>query len=419
MLARATGFYHQGTATGGSTSTIADSSAGGFDAYEDTQVKQKWAHVITDGGGSNAAPEGEARRVSSVSTTTLTVGTLYSAAVASGDVYELLSFHPRLYNDAIADAIKLAYPHLYLPLTDETLVVDNIVANHDFSAFSGSAFTGWSSKGTPTLSQETENGATFGRIVASGATEGIEQDLLTLLNRFESAHQKTLHVHGFLRCDTADSARLRVSLDGSTFTSSAWHSGSNLWERVGPFSVNLESGMTECTLSLEVEDGVTADFDLVAAWVGPITRYAIPTAFVGWPLMISMQANVLNPSGAFWPIGPGNLPIAGHLLRLDGRGHLTVPTATTGYSTDGETELNERQAEYIVASAAHIMFNRLQATDAEHEARYAARAAYWEGRAAQLMRQPGVRMVRKAAYDHKGYVRPVEDADGRYFELVR
>ena len=85
QLAKEVGFFLEGVATGGSTSTIADTSSDGPDSYDDNVLTGKWAYVTTDAGGSGAAPEGEARKVSSVSTTTLTVNTNWSATTASGD----------------------------------------------------------------------------------------------------------------------------------------------------------------------------------------------------------------------------------------------------------------------------------------------------------------------------------------------
>ena len=101
LLARATGFYHSGTATGGSTSTVVDASTTPFDAYDDNILKGKWLTIIQDGGGAQAAPTGQSRKISGVSTTTATVDTNYSAAAANTDTYEITPFNARFYNEAI------------------------------------------------------------------------------------------------------------------------------------------------------------------------------------------------------------------------------------------------------------------------------------------------------------------------------
>ena len=93
LLARAVGFYFSGTATGGSTTTIADTSVDGFDAYDDNLTAGMWAYILA---ADAATPENETRKVTSVSTTTLTVDTAYGGAPASGDTYELLPYHTQI-----------------------------------------------------------------------------------------------------------------------------------------------------------------------------------------------------------------------------------------------------------------------------------------------------------------------------------
>jgi hypothetical protein len=174
LLARATGFYFSGTATGGAAGNIQDTSADKFDSFDDNIIKGKWAHIVTDAGGSAAAPEGEARKISTISTTTASVDTDFSAGVASGDIYEITQFHPSYYNDAIAEAIRQVYPSLYLPLRDETLVVDNLLSNWDFETLdSGSpTFANWAETGSPTVTQEAsrlKHGSGAAKVIAGVA----------------------------------------------------------------------------------------------------------------------------------------------------------------------------------------------------------------------------------------------------------
>jgi hypothetical protein len=413
LLGRATEFYTKGTASGShSTTTLQDSSADSeIDALDTKVVSGKWLRITstTDDG----APVGEVRKISSVSTSTVTVDTAFSAAPADGDTYEILSYHPSVLIDALQQAIRQAYPDLYKPLKDESLIVDNLLSNVDFASFSGGAFTSWSSKGTPSLSQETQNGATFARITASGATEGLEQDIIDLLNYFESAHEKTLHVRGWLRCNTASSARLRVTFDGSTYTNGAWHSGSGLWEFMDDLTANITSGATEATVSLEVEDGVTGDFDLITAWVGPLSSYTLPSDFIIAPTKVLIQADIRKPAGPYIPLAAG-CARPGHILRLEGKAPLSVPTAPTG-----TTEVDERQAELLVAKAASVLHQRLIVTDESRERYHEGRVAYWNARAETLRLMPGVRSPRTGAALPKGGWTVNADSSNRYLELPR
>jgi hypothetical protein len=105
---RETGFSIDILATGGSTTTIVDTSAQ-FTA--DDSLIGGTALVVRDGGGSGAAPEGEFQRISDyvASTTTFTVAAAFSSAVAAGDSILLATPRIRLpqmrvaVNDALAN----------------------------------------------------------------------------------------------------------------------------------------------------------------------------------------------------------------------------------------------------------------------------------------------------------------------------
>lgn len=105
---RELGFSVDILATGGSTTTIIDTNS---QYSSDDALVGGTAIVTRDGGGSGAAPEGEMQRISDyvASTTTFTVATAFSAAVAAGD--SVLLATPRIklpqmkqaVNDGLAD----------------------------------------------------------------------------------------------------------------------------------------------------------------------------------------------------------------------------------------------------------------------------------------------------------------------------
>jgi len=74
-------------ATGGSTTTVVDTTI--LNRYADDAMKEGAMFVVRDAGGANAAPEGQFQRISAYvdSTTTFTVDTALTVAVASGDTY--------------------------------------------------------------------------------------------------------------------------------------------------------------------------------------------------------------------------------------------------------------------------------------------------------------------------------------------
>jgi len=92
------GFGQYGTVTGGSTSTIVDTTRLQSSLYPTDQMKGRYARISYDAGGSGAAPEGQIRVVtaSTPSTGTLTVDPVFSAAPAAGDFYQVFQYvHPQ------------------------------------------------------------------------------------------------------------------------------------------------------------------------------------------------------------------------------------------------------------------------------------------------------------------------------------
>jgi hypothetical protein len=105
---RELGFSIDILATGGTTTTIIDTNS---QYSADDALIGGTAIVVRDGGGSGAAPEGEMQRISDyvALTTTFTVGSAFSQAVASGDAVLLATPRIKLpqmrqaVNDGLAD----------------------------------------------------------------------------------------------------------------------------------------------------------------------------------------------------------------------------------------------------------------------------------------------------------------------------
>ena len=130
-VARAYGHYLRGTATGGSTSTVVDSAAL-------TEANDFWnnhrVYIVEDAGGAGAAPEGEERQVTdhNQGTTTLTVSPAFTAAVATGDVYEILPARRDDIVEAINQAIRSAGDTWLVPVEDTSSVTVG-VGDFDYS----------------------------------------------------------------------------------------------------------------------------------------------------------------------------------------------------------------------------------------------------------------------------------------------
>ena len=361
------GFFFSSTTTG----TVADGGATITDTalsrFNSTQLVEQWVYIVD---GDSA---GEAQRISSVSDDANGVVTLvrsFPAAIASGVAYLILAEEPSRIHLALEQAIRRLNGKNPLWLSDETLVVDNLVQNPLFATFAGGAFTNWTSIGTPTIAQNTDyfwHGSQSANITPGSANEGLEQNLLTAANgwgRIDRAGEKTLHLIAALRATVASSARLRVTFDGTTYTDdAAYHSGDDDWE--GPtlhrIDVAIPANPTEMTVSVE---GATTDAfqgGMVVGWIDRIHRYTVPTSFVyPHPHFVYQQRHEDRPNGEYVKLTEGAWPTPGRILRLEGMGRLSVPTTDAG-----TVELDETQGEILAALATRILNRTMKNVDTE------------------------------------------------------
>ncbi len=400
MLGRATGlFVSDSSDSGGSTTTLVDTS---IYRYDINTLTNKWLYIVS---ATNTTINGSSRRISGIhaSNGTITVIGAMAASTSSGDTYYIVNFDPQIMTDAIQQATRTLYPHLYLPTRDETIVVDNLLANWDFenwdSTGSNSAVaTSWANIGTPSTNDESSrvaHGSYSMSVAATGATEGIEQNIFTSVNINEVA-SKTLHARAWVWASVADVARIRVTYDGSNYDSSDYHTGDSEWE--GPSLIYVDSAidadMTELTVSCEVTSGNTAYFDGVVAWIDNVSEYDLPSTVVRGPHKVYMQDQVQEPNGHYTPLG---FPVSGRILRIEHMGRLTAPTSSAS------VELDESRAELLVAQAAVHMFQTLANTDSGNRTDHLTNASVWQERTANLLTQAGMRMTPMSAHERNGW----------------
>lgn len=411
MVSRNAGFFYSSSATSDGNAggtTVVDTTIARFDT---NLLTNKWLYLTS------GAASGEAQRIASVSSSTITLAVAVSVKVLSGVTYEIMSYDPLEVHQSLLTAIRQLYPTLYLPIFDETIVVDNLVANFDFET---GTFTSWSSVGSPTLTANTSyfvHGSQSANI-AGAAGVGMSQNLITAARGFQGineASKKTLHVRGWLRATDASNIRLRLTFNGSTYTNGSYHQGRDDWE--GPnrhrLDVTIPADATEMTMSIEKSTGVAAQADMVVAWIDPITRYTQPTSIVDVVDRILQQDNELAPNGEYTLLNQGNTPIPGRLLRLEGKGYLSEP------STDaGTVEISQPRAELLTAYATHLLFDRLQHTDAGNAVSHEKKGADWLKRAEAMAARPGVRMHRNGVSERIGW-HSLDSSGTRYIYLVR
>ncbi len=343
---------------GATTTTIVDADLANL--TEDDDGIQGWIRIAdSDSGADQDIRRIKASSGYTASSTTITINRAFTAdpdaaiTGSNGVDYELHLIDPTYKFNAIDRAIESLFPDLYVYIRDETLTVDDLLSNGDFETFD-SGFTGWTDIGSPTVTAETTriiHGTQAAKIVASGAVEGIEQDLFSSVNISEIVG-RTLRFAGWTWASVADAARLRVTFDGSTYSNGAYHSAESEWEGPGVGFVDalVPDDATEMTVSCEVADGETAYFGRVHAYVGAaVTRYTLPTS-IRTLLGVSVQAEMNRPKGNYFPLSENVAPSSGRILRLTGTGTLTLPTADTS-----TVEIDGEQVSLLVARAAEIL----------------------------------------------------------------
>ncbi len=126
------GYITLTTTSSGSTTTVVCTAFANLGAEEDGDI-QGWIRCTS---GSN---DGEVRRIKggasgyTNSSVTATTNFAFTNTVASGVTFELwTTVDPAELITALNAASRLLYPHLHLPLRDESLTVDNIALNGSF-----------------------------------------------------------------------------------------------------------------------------------------------------------------------------------------------------------------------------------------------------------------------------------------------
>ena len=95
MLGRAGFFVSSAATSGGSTTTLVDT---GIVRYDANILKNKWLYMVS---ATNTAINGTSRRISSLSTSTITVDSAYAAGTSNNDTYYILSVDPDVMLDSL------------------------------------------------------------------------------------------------------------------------------------------------------------------------------------------------------------------------------------------------------------------------------------------------------------------------------
>ena len=408
---QAVGFFVSFTTTGagegGGTTTVSTA----ITKYDDAKKRDKWL-LLTSGDNDT-----ESHRVTASSGSTLST-LAFTNQVATSVTAELMEWDPDFVDYAIAEGLRSVYPQLYLPIRDHSIFVDDHLANSGFETFAAGVFANWTASGSPTITQETSlmfEGSSAAQIASGGSVGQLYQQ--PNLNP-QAIVGKTVRFVRWVSAIAADTARIRIDWNGTDFVNSSFHSGdmaasNNVrdWVKLvasGPVPANAQYIRGICEV---VANGV-GQFDGPGGLLIPtlpITRYTIPTTIVGLA-RVEQQVRESEPDGNFVALGNGHAPVSGRILRLIGKGQLTVP------ATDSDTtEMDDNQLEALVARCAARLFRAEARRDSGNRDMHLEDERTWEERYQELIRRPGYRTPRMASYP----IAQEQDSSGRYFSLPR
>ena len=334
---------------------------------------------------------------------------------ASADTFELHRYDPDLKHTAINRALAELFPILYKPIRDETLVVDNILANNDFETAGGTTFSDWTEVNSPTVSIETSrvfHGTNSAKVVASGDVGQLTQTLDVNIDEL-AGKTATFKV----RVWTNGSSQARLKIDWGTSTETGdYHTGDSSW-RLLTAEAAVPTDATQVQVICEVAASQTAYFDTGWFAVEQIHRLTVPSDIVRGPMHILQQYNEDMVDGAYYPLPSGVAPTRGRILRLEGMGILSRPS-----SESGTTEIGEPQLNLVTAYAAMVLFQTLLMRSAtEQRSNLTENIRYWQMEVQRLSSQPGIRMRPLGASRGRNSWHIEDDADGRYllFDVTR
>lgn len=357
------------------------------------------------------AEVGEIRRVSdyTASSGTLTFQSAFSGAPQSGETYELHRFDPADKHIAIGQALEEVYPDIYLPIIDETLVVDDVLSNSDFET---GTFTDWTAVGSPTLSQETTlvfHGAQSAKVVASGADGQLTQSPTV---NIEEITNETATFRAAVYATAANATRLRIDFGGgNTIENSEFHSGSDQWE-ILDVTVGIPDSATQIKVICEVVDGNTGYFDASRLGLDHQFRYTEPTSILDLRY-VEFQTSEGREKDNYKPLQRGQRPPPLARIRLEGMALLSQP------STDsGTTEIGEPQTAVISALAEALLWRiTARRAAADDRARYIEDEEIARSEANVLLSKPGVRTFLMGAMNSRQLWHEEEDSTGRFLVL--
>jgi hypothetical protein len=200
---RETGLGDYGTATGGSTSTLIDTTLLQSTEYPENYRKGEWLRISFDAGAAGAAPQGEIRSVTKDEPEQgkLTVGTPFSAAPASGDKYQTFrQLHPQRLLDFIDQILT---NDLWLPAWQ--LLTE--VPDGDMEQSNTTDWVGTNATVTKATAEPALNGSRWLSVATTSANGYAESGTIRVIPG------KTYHLSALVRTSAASTTAELIAYD--------------------------------------------------------------------------------------------------------------------------------------------------------------------------------------------------------------
>lgn len=333
------------------SNTIVSSAFLNLDGGTDDDTFENWYALIAD---STSGGDGESRRVQSYvpdpDAPTIRVASAFSVQIISGVTIELHRYNPADKHDVLGRAINQLSRDLAKDVLDESIVVDNVLANTGFELFTTvNVPDDWTIVGSPTVTEENtivRHRTSSVKVVASGADGQLTQAPTINIDEITTEQADAAR---WCYATEPNTVRLRTDF-GTSIVNSPFHSGRDQWEYL-EVEKTVPSTATQVKQICEVADGGTGYFDIGHLSLGPVYDYDLPTSIVGDIYRLEQQRNQLITEGGYYPIPDGGWPSEGLILRIKGQGVLSVPTTDSG-----TTEIGEPQLQLLYAYAGMLLW---------------------------------------------------------------
>jgi hypothetical protein len=258
---------HSGTATAGAAGTLTDTNVLIHQTNDDLKDHELYIHTGT--------ASGDLRRVSgsTAASSLVSVSPNFSATPDTTSQYLLFqpspTFVTNLLLDGLDDALRRIRKRFLLSKTNEEYVVQDLLWGYGsmqrWTNGASSAPDGWalSSNGSESVARSTltPNRFAYSAAVTSDGTNAAS--LSRSIAQYGEYHDLSVSLYGWLRCNTASRATLRVT-DGVTTNDSDALTTVDTWYEVGPGKdidldvLEIDGNPTELTVSLQISSGAQA-----------------------------------------------------------------------------------------------------------------------------------------------------------------